>query len=148
MPARPSVLVVDDEVSVAATLQIILESAGYKVRAVHSCAAALELLGNRHRFDVVITDLNMEQPNIGLEVARVALKLGRRPAVVIFTGFADTTNLRTAMAMQVDYVLTKPVEVPELLHTVRRLLAKRKAEGGGCGPNGKSPTQHGPGGSS
>ena len=43
---------------------------GYAVRTANSCAGALKLLENGHHFDAVITDLNMEKENIGLEVAR------------------------------------------------------------------------------
>jgi len=129
MPLRPRVLVVDDETSVARTLRMILESDGYRAITAHSCAEAVELFGNSHRFDVVITDLNMEQPNIGLNVAQAALKLKNRPVVIICTGFADTENLQAAMKMQVDYVVTKPADVPELLQAIRRLLAMRKATG-------------------
>jgi len=66
MVQQPSLLIVDDEANVALTLQMVFERDGYAVRIANSCASALKLLENGHRFDAVITDLNMEKENIGL----------------------------------------------------------------------------------
>src|SRR5207248_3448834 len=68
----PSLLVVDDEVNVARTLQLVFEAQGYRVRVVHSCAEALNIIAARSKFHAVITDLNMERENIGLAVASAA----------------------------------------------------------------------------
>ena len=89
MAHQPFLLIVDDETNVALTLQLIFEREGYAVRTANSCAGALKLLENGHVFDAVITDLNMEKENIGLEVARAALRLHPRPAVVLCTGYAS-----------------------------------------------------------
>ena len=56
---------------------MVFERDGYAVRTAHSCASALKLLENGNEFDAVITDLNMERENIGLEVARAALRFDR-----------------------------------------------------------------------
>src|SRR5438067_3790902 len=106
MPRKPSLLIVDDEVSVARTLQMVFEQEGYKVEAVHSCADALHQLGNGVKYDAIITDLNMERPDIGLEVARAALDQTRKPVVVICTGFASADNSRAALEMHVDFLAT------------------------------------------
>jgi DNA-binding NtrC family response regulator len=68
MVRQPSLLIVDDETNVALTLQMVFEREGYAVCTANSCASALKILENGHTFDAVITDLNMEKENIGLEV--------------------------------------------------------------------------------
>ena len=129
MPKKQNLLIVDDETNVTRTLQMLFEDAGYDVVPAYSCAEALKLLGNGHKFDAVITDLNMEKPDIGLDVARAAKDLTPRPAVIICTGYASVTNATTALAMHVDYLATKPVDIDELKGTVQRLL-RRRTEGG------------------
>ncbi len=45
----------------------------------------------------VVTDLNMESKNIGLEVAHAAVAKKPKPAVVISTGFATVKNSKEAL---------------------------------------------------
>jgi len=125
MARQPSLLIVDDENNVALTLQMVFEREGYAVRTANSCAGALKILGDGHVFDAVITDLNMEKENIGLEVARAALRLHPKPAVVICTGYASIDNSASALQMKVDYLATKPVDLDELKRAVSRLMAFR-----------------------
>ena len=126
MPRKPSLLIVDDEVSVARTLQMVFEQEGYKVASAHSCAEALHLLNNGGRYDAVITDLNMEQPDIGLDVARAAGSLRPKPVVVICTGYASSDNSRQALELHVDYLATKPVDLKELVPALNRMITHRR----------------------
>ncbi len=125
MPGKPSLLIVDDELSVARTLQMVFEQEGYKVAAAHSCAEALRLLDDGARYDAIITDLNMEQPDIGLDVARAACNLRPKPVVVICTGYASSDNSRKALELRVDYLATKPVDLKELVPALDRMIAHR-----------------------
>ena len=131
MAHKPSLLIVDDEKNVALTLQMVFEREGYQVRTANSCAGALILLQNGNLFDAVITDLNMEKENIGLEVARAALRLHPRPAVVLCTGYASVDNSAAALQMKVDYFATKPVDLEELKRAMSRLMAWRAQLGQG-----------------
>jgi DNA-binding NtrC family response regulator len=80
-------------------------------------------------FDADINDINMEKENIGLEVARAALRLNPRPAVVLCTGYASIDNSAAALKMKVDYFATKPVDLEELKRAVSRLMAFREHSG-------------------
>lgn len=130
MALRRSVLLVDDETSILQTLRMVFESEGYQVSTADSCAAAIGMLnGGKCRYDAVITDLNMEKDDIGLEVARAALKAHPKPAVVICTGFASMANSRAAMEMGVDYMAHKPVELKDLISALNRLIARHRELG-------------------
>jgi len=131
MPAKPALLVVDDEANVARSLQMVFEQEGYRVSTACSCAEAMRFLENGKKFDAVITDLNMEAPDIGLEVARAALQLRPKPIVVICTGFASTTNSHAALQMHVDFLANKPVDLGELVPAINRLIARRRPMRGG-----------------
>ena len=127
MSQKAAMLIVDDETNVARTLSMVFEREGFQVQTAYSCAEALKILGNKPSLDVIITDLNMEREDIGLEVAKAAQSLNRRPIVVICTGYANVSNAQEALDMQVDYLATKPADLPELLSTLNRLLAVRRA---------------------
>jgi CheY-like chemotaxis protein len=131
MALRRSVLLVDDETSILQTLRLVFESEGYDVSTADSCAAAIGMLnGGKCKYDAVITDLNMEKEDVGLEVARAALKAHPKPAVVICTGFASMANSRAAMEMGVDYMAHKPVELRDLISALNRLIARHRELGG------------------
>ncbi len=66
--AETSILVVDDEESVATTIEAILRLDGHEVTAVTSGAEALRLL-NERQFDVVLTDLRLADID-GVEVLK------------------------------------------------------------------------------
>jgi CheY-like chemotaxis protein len=127
MTNNRSILLVDDEVNVARTLQMVFEQDGYKVTAAYSAGEALQLFKGGLRMDVVITDLNMEKDDIGLDVARAAQKLKPRPLVVICTGYANLENSALALEMRVDYLVTKPVDLDELKHALAMMLRRKPA---------------------
>jgi DNA-binding NtrC family response regulator len=128
---KKSLLIVDDEVNVTRTLQMVFEDEGYAVTPAYSCAEALKIMKNGNNFDGVITDLNMERDDVGLTVARRALELKPQPVVVICTGYANLSNARQALMMHVHYLATKPVELDELKSNLARLIAIRDNNKGG-----------------
>ena len=117
----------DDEISVLQTLRMILEREGYKVTAAQTCAEALTRLKSG-TFDAVITDLNMEADHVGFEVARAAMKLKPKPVVVIYTGYGNPANARTALELGVDYLAMKPTAVEELTSALNRLISRDRGK--------------------
>jgi CheY-like chemotaxis protein len=126
MDQKRTVLIVDDEKSILETLQLIFERDGYEVITAQSCAEALDHFKDGSKFDAVITDLNMEKEDIGLEVARAAKGLRPKPVIVIFTGFASMSNTRAALEIGVDYMAHKPVEPKELTSALNRLILRHR----------------------
>jgi CheY-like chemotaxis protein len=126
MTRKPNVLLVDDEESILATLRLVFEAEGYDVHTANSCHDALEVLKNGVSIDAVVTDLNMERNDIGLDVARFAQSLRSAPVVVVCTGFANQDNTRRALQLHIDYLVQKPVDLNELKQALRRLLRLRK----------------------
>jgi CheY-like chemotaxis protein len=125
---NPNLLIVDDEPSVALTLKMIFEREGYAVATAASCAEALNVLSDGRKFDAVITDLNMEREDIGLEVVRAAQQLTAKPVVVVCTGYANLENSAKALQMKIDYLATKPVNLEELIGAMQVML-RRRADG-------------------
>lgn len=126
-------LIVDDEPSVAMTLKMIFEREGYTVVTAASCAEALNTLDGEQDFDAVITDLNMEKEDIGLEVVKAAQLKVPKPVVVVCTGYANLKNSSKALQMKIDYLATKPVDLEQLLGAMSVMLRRRRDQASRAG---------------
>jgi two-component system, response regulator YesN len=122
---RRSVLVVDDEENVAWTMGRLLKAEGFSVTSVTTTAAALENL-KKHDFDVLMTDLRMEEADSGMTIIEVAKRRRYPPVLVIFTGYASEDVARRAMEMRIDYLACKPVDTEKMLNALERLLDRRE----------------------
>ncbi|MDP9159458.1 MAG: response regulator [Acidobacteriota bacterium] len=83
------------------------------------------MLRDERSFDAVITDLNMEKEDIGLDVAQVALTRRPKPVVVVCTGYASVNNAMSGLNMGVDYMPHKPVELESLISAMNRLILSK-----------------------
>jgi CheY-like chemotaxis protein len=125
MASKLSMLIVDDEPSVCFTLKLIFENEGFAVTSAGSAREGIQLLQSKPKFDVVLTDLHMEKEDAGLELARQAKEMKPGPLLVVLTGYASMHNVRAALDLHVDHFAVKPMELPELLEAVRRLVGWR-----------------------
>src|SRR5258706_6842116 len=125
MPMPPnSVLVVDDEESVATTIEAILRLDGHEVTAVTSGADAVRLL-NQRQFDIVLTDLRLSDID-GIEVLREVQRTAPETAAIMLTGYASLESAVAALGgVAYDYLM-KPSDVEELRATVNRAIERRE----------------------
>ena len=122
-PSRGRVLVVDDEEAVMLTIQGILELDGYEVIAAASGEAALELIRTQY-FDVVLTDLRLEDGMDGLDLVRELRRQSVDAVAIMLTGYASLDSAVKALREGAYDYLYKPCEVLELRTTVSRGLEK------------------------
>jgi two-component system NtrC family sensor kinase len=113
------ILVVDDQPWLVALIQEVLERDGHVVDSVLGGQAALERL-REHTYELVVCDLQMPDVD-GAAVYRAA----RRPAVLLMTGYADTSAYGDFLQTTPAVVLNKPVGIDALRENVRRLLEHR-----------------------
>jgi signal transduction histidine kinase len=117
-----TVLVIDDEESVATTIEAILTMDGHKVTAVTSGAEAVRLL-NEKRFDVVLTDLRLADMD-GIEVLREVQRTSPETASIMLTGYASLESAVAALRSGAYDYLMKPSDVDELRATVNRAIER------------------------
>jgi|SRR5215469_3955010 len=117
-------LLVDDEPYILLTLGLVLKLEGFNVQTAESAQAAKTFLCQT-KFDLVVTDLSLEQPQSGFEIIRLANLQPIKPATVVISGFEDL--LTAWKEIGADAGLTKPTDVQELLNTIDRLLPRRKS---------------------
>ncbi len=92
------ILVVDDEDEVRATLKRRLQREGYTVVTAESAEAANALVANEpDAFDVVVTDMCMEEADSGLDVLRHALARDMFTEVIVLTAYGNVANAVESM---------------------------------------------------
>jgi len=87
------VLVVDDEDEVRAALARRLERDGYAVTMAGSEVEGLAALkATEHPYDVVITDMNMGDPNSGMHILEGAVARDVFTEVIVLTAYGNVAN--------------------------------------------------------
>src|SRR5688500_4002506 len=123
-PAGACILVVDDHLEMARLLADHLGGAGPRGEAVGSGADAIASLRVR-RFDLVFTDLRMEQVD-GLDVLAAARDVDPELPVLIMTAFGAVETAVEAMRRGAFHYLTKPFRLDEVQLVVERALEDRR----------------------
>jgi two-component system, NtrC family, response regulator AtoC len=118
------VLIVDDDQSMAETLDKAMTRRGFVVTWKTSAAEALQLLDEQD-FDVVVTDLHMEGMNGFAFCERVAANRPDVP-VVIITAFGSLDSAIGAIRAGAYDFITKPFEVEALRLTLSRAVQHRR----------------------
>lgn len=118
----PTVMVVDDSVTVRKVTGRFLEREGYRVITAKDGVDAMRVLQD-HTPDVMLLDIEMPRMD-GFEVARLVRstqRLKNLPIVMITSRTGDKHRDR-ALAMGVNHYLGKPYQEDVLLDVVRELL--------------------------
>ncbi|MBT8336351.1 MAG: sigma-54 dependent transcriptional regulator [Gemmatimonadetes bacterium] len=128
MSERVHILLVDDEVGILETLQILFRNEGYEVTSCASGPEALDRLGEE-RPDIVLTDIRMPGAT-GLEVLARAREVDPEMAVILMTAQASLQSAVQAVNDGAFHYLQKPFANDELLAICRRAaeLRQLKAE--------------------
>jgi len=116
------ILIVDDESTASAALELLLRREGFKVRNVSDGVSALAECTS-FRPDLILLDILM--PGIdGFEVCRriKATPETRLTPVVLITGLSDTEDRIKGINAGADDFLSKPIDFNELLARTHSLL--------------------------
>lgn len=120
--AEQTVLIVEDDATIARFVELELQHAGYDVLRAGEGPTAIALL-EENPVDLVLLDLML--PGIdGLDIARHIRKKGSDVPILMLTARAETHDLVSGFEAGADDYLRKPFEVPELLSRVRALLKR------------------------
>lgn len=117
-----SLLLVDDDRLILATLSSGLMAAGYVVAEAESVDEAEELLAGGLRPDLVLLDVRMPGRD-GLELARRLAEFDRIPFLLL-TAFGDREFVEQANEVGALAYLVKPIDVPQLIPAVEAAIAR------------------------
>lgn len=116
------VLVVEDEVAVAASVRDCLDHAGFKVDITHDGNQAW-FLGDTEEYDAIILDLGLPGRD-GLRILRDWRAAGRRTPVILLTARGTWMERVEGIDAGADDYLPKPFEMEELLSRLHAVLRR------------------------
>jgi FixJ family two-component response regulator len=123
-PATPIVFVVDDDISVRESLQLLIQCEGWHPK---TFASAQEFLDNPRVFvpNCLVLDVSLPGFN-GLDLQkRVAVERADMP-IIFITGYGDVPTTVQAMKAGAVEFLTKPFSDDVLLSAIRNAIERSK----------------------
>ncbi|MFE7593795.1 response regulator transcription factor [Kitasatospora sp. NPDC057512] len=129
--ARRTVLVVEDDPGVRATLDHLLRFEGYRVLTTADGQEALELLEHR-RPDLAVVDVVMPRLD-GLALCRMLRRRGDRLPILVLTARHQLGDRVAGLDAGADDYLAKPFATEELLARIRALLRRTEPLDAGVG---------------
>jgi DNA-binding response OmpR family regulator len=119
-----TILVVDDEVTIAEAVAVRLRAEGFAVEVSHDGPSAVEAC-NRIRPDLVVLDLMLPGFD-GLEVCR-RIQMTRRVPVVMLTARGDETDVLVGLGVGADDYVVKPFSPRQLVARIQAVLRRVEA---------------------
>ncbi|MBN2802078.1 MAG: sigma-54-dependent Fis family transcriptional regulator [Deltaproteobacteria bacterium] len=118
---KEQILIVDDESSVREMISILLQQTGYSTVDVPNGNAALNLFKQGNRFDLVITDLTMDDGDGMMVLNEVKLRQPDCPVIMI-TAFGTADTAVEAMKSGAHDYISKPFNIEEFKIVVKQAL--------------------------
>lgn len=119
---KATVLVVEDDASIALGLRINLEAEGYPVVLAEDGVRALEEIRSR-RPDIVILDVMLPRMN-GFEVLQTARREGFTLPIIVLSARTGEMDKVTGLELGAEDYVPKPFSLAELLARVRGALRR------------------------
>src|SRR5271156_5090217 len=118
----PKILLAEDDAAVRDMLQAVLERDGFDVVAVTGVREALSRIAGED-FDALLSDLHMPHAGDGFTVVSAMRHTHPNAVTMILSGYPEVDEALSAIRLQADEVLVKPIEVSVLRESIRRKLA-------------------------
>ena len=122
-------ILADDEVIVRNGLKKALHWEEFGIEIVAEAGDGLEALElcRRHNPDILFIDIRMPIMD-GLEVALKLRKMESNIRIIIISGIQDFNYAKTALDLNAEGYVLKPVKIPELAETIKKVSNKIKFE--------------------
>lgn len=119
MPTPHRLLIVDDEEDVRIAVKRRLERQGFEVDTADSAQAGIERIQTAEQpYDVIVTDMSMEDPEAGVQILQAAFGRDVFAEVIVMTAYGNVKNAVECMKRGAfDYIEKNipGVDVYELL---------------------------------
>ena len=115
---KPTILVVDDDVTIRGMISKILSRNGYQVILASDGFEALNLL-EQEQIKIVITDMKMPEMD-GMELIELISKNYPDIKIIVITAFDDIYTIKDAIIKGADEYITKPFNSHEINIIVER----------------------------
>jgi two-component system, response regulator PdtaR len=121
MEELPTILIVDDDRLIVATMSRGLRAAGFRVIEAFDSAGALQLC-NEHHPALAIVDYKMPG-STGVELARLIAEHTSAP-VIFLSAYSDAEIVQEAISAGAMTYLVKPIDIGQLLPVIRSALGR------------------------
>src|SRR5208283_356195 len=118
----PKILLAEDDDAVRGMLQATLERDGFDVVAVSNVREALGRIAGED-FDALLSDLHMPHAGDGFTVVSAMRHTHPKAVTLVLSGYPQLDEALSAIRMQADEILVKPIEISSLRELIRRKLA-------------------------
>ena len=128
-PAKPHILVANDETLLLDLLQELLTDEGYEVTCTRESREAYHLI-KRVKPDLVILDVRMGNEVTGFDLVSMLMLDPETNAIPLIVSSADSAALRQhqqEMGNQGIRILAKPFDLDDLLRLIRQRLDEARA---------------------
>lgn len=119
----PSVLIVDDLLSIHEMLEAVIQPTGYTTSFATDGGAGLARY-KEEKFDIVLADIDMK-PVDGITLLKQLKEYDANAVVIIMTAYASTESAIQALKFGAFDYLQKPFRVDELIGTLKRGIEYR-----------------------
>src|SRR5450755_4566392 len=114
----PRILVAEDDDAVRTMLQATLASDGFEVVTVANVRDALRYIATES-FDALLSDLHMPHAGDGFTVVSAMRHTHPQAVTLVLSGYPAIAEALSAIRLQADEVLTKPIQVAALREAMR-----------------------------
>jgi len=123
---KPRILLADDNDDIRSVFQEGLEAQGYDVTTAASVLEALRLISTE-KFDVLLSELHMPEACDGFAVINAMRQTQPDAATLLLSSYPVLHAAMTALVLQADQVLVKPIGIVEVSEIIRKKLADPSA---------------------
>src|SRR3954467_3900039 len=121
----PSVLIVDDLVSIHEMLEAVIQPTGFSTSFATDGEKALVRYKGNEKYDLVLADIDMK-PMDGITLLKQLKVYDPSAVVIIMTAYASTESAIQALKYGAFDYLQKPFKVDELMQALKRGLEFRR----------------------
>jgi DNA-binding NtrC family response regulator len=123
----PTILIMEDEPSLAEGLKMILAEQGYRVSVAEAGLRALGSLTETD-YDLLVMDLRLPDMD-GMEVFRLIREIKPQIKVIVMTGYASVASAEESRKLGALDYLPKPFTEDEFKAAVEKALKGKRSEG-------------------
>ena len=125
IPKKVCILIVDDDKAITESLSMVLQSEGYETDVAYTGKEAIEK-SQRNLFNLAILDIRLpdiEGTSLLVQLRETSPKMMK----IMLTGHPMFANAVKSLNFGADAYLVKPVDLPQLLETIKNKIEEQKA---------------------
>ncbi|MBF0361199.1 MAG: response regulator [Oligoflexia bacterium] len=117
-----TLLIIDDEPTVAKSMESFFLDEGYEVFIANSGEEGLKLI-EEYKIDLIISDINLGTMN-GIDVLKQAKNLYSDIEAIMVTGYSNTELAISSIRAGASDYITKPINIDELIFATKKTLER------------------------